>query len=361
MNNEANPYQPSNGAGATLPPTQLGHNESVAVEEVKVRGQSRAYLVEYALILIMTGTVLGVITTMLSTILRYTDSGRGHSFFDDYAYKVSVGLIAALVVAVPVLVLLTKRVSKSESLTSSLKNMGWRKGFLGTFLLIVSLYAIGYATAFAYDLVSYFASFGLGGDAKSFPWRGLLENGLTALLFGSTAWLYSYDYRDQPGERSVIGKAHHYGLIALALLLTLIYFGTAFRQQRGEFIDAAIVDDIQSIQSQVSSYESKNGHLPDSLDQLELKDQQKSRAKKSSTTSTSQAGIRVATSYALSSRRTPPKKKKLLTRWKLSVAVRTTIAIAAQAKMMIRVLMTKDDSVSRQRHTHQTTVTTTMI
>jgi cytochrome b561 len=296
MNNDVNPPQPNHvESGWTPPPPPppspmqptppvqpvfLGHNEASAVADVSVKGQSRAYLVEYALVLIMTGTVLGVITTMLSTILKYSDPSRGHSYFDGYAYKLSVGLIASLIVVIPLLLLLMRRVNKTEIFSTGLKNINWRKGFLGIFLLIVSLYSIGYAVAFMYDLVSYFASFGLGGDSTTFPWRGLLENGLTALLFASTAWLYSYDYREQPQNKPRIAKVHHYGLIALAVLFTVLYFGTAFRQQRGEFIDEAIVNDIQAIQTKVSSYESKKGDLPSSLDDIDLTDKQKSRAKK---------------------------------------------------------------------------------
>jgi hypothetical protein len=296
MNNDVNPPQPNHAESGWTPPPPppplpiqpttpvqpvfLGHNEAAVVADVSVKGQSRAYLVEYGLVLIMTGTVLGVITTMLSTILKYSDPSRGHSYLDGYAYKLSVGLIASLIVAIPLLLVLMRRVGKTEVFSTGLKNISWRKGFLGIFLLIVSLYAIGYAIAFSYDLVSYFASFGLGGDAKTFPWRGLLENGLSSLLFASTAWLYSYDYREQSQNKPRIAQVHHYGLIALAVLFTFVYFGTAFRQQRGEFIDAAIVNDIQSIQTKVSSYESKHNKLPSSLDDIDLTDQQKSRAKK---------------------------------------------------------------------------------
>jgi hypothetical protein len=241
--------------------------------------QSRAYFVEYALILITTGILLGVVTSMLSSIVRFTDSEKSSSFLDSYAYTASVVMIATLLVAVPLLLILTKRAQVSETLNPSIKNSGWRKAFLGIFLLVVSLYAIGYAIAFMYDLVSYFATYGLGDAAKNFPWRGLLENGVTALLFGVTAWLYAYDYRDQPDNRSRLARIHHYGLILLAILLTAVYLGTAFRQQRAIFIDETIVNDLQSIQTQVESYESKNNRLPASLDNLDLNKQQISRAK----------------------------------------------------------------------------------
>ncbi len=49
-------------------------------------GQSRAYFVEYALTLIFTGTLLGVISTMLGTIL--TDHSKS-GLFDGFAYTVS--------------------------------------------------------------------------------------------------------------------------------------------------------------------------------------------------------------------------------------------------------------------------------
>lgn len=242
--------------------------------------ESRAYLVEYFLILISTGIMLGVIIAMLSNIIDYTDSDRGASIFDSYAYTASVSMIAALLVVVPLIVLLSKRIQGSEAVNPALKDRGWRKGFLGIFLIITSLFALGYTIAFMYTLVSYFASFGLGGDAKSFPWRGLLENGVAAGLFTFTAWLYSYDYRLQKNVKVGLARLHHYGLIGLSVLFTIIYLSTAFQQQRGAFIDDAISGDISAIRTKVETYESKNNKLPGSLKDLDLSKQQESRADK---------------------------------------------------------------------------------
>lgn len=242
--------------------------------------ESRAYLVEYFMILISTGVLLGVVAAMFSNIIAYTDKDRDPGMLDGFAYTASVSMIASLLIVIPLIVVLTKRITGSEFKNAALKDMGWRKGFLGIFLVITSLFALGYAIGYMYELVSYFASFGLGGDAKSFPWRGLLENGVIASLFTFTAWLYSYDYRQQPNVRAGMIRLHHYGLIVLAVFFTIIYLATAFQQQRGAFIDEAISGDLRNIRNKIDAYESDNNKLPSSLDDLELNKQQESRAEK---------------------------------------------------------------------------------
>lgn len=240
-------------------------------------GESRAYLVEYALGLIATGILIGVVISMLNTILKYDKDDLG--YFSSFAYTVSISMIATLVVIIPLLLMLSSRITKVENASPEIKNRGWRKGFLGFFLLNVGLWGLGFSIAFVYDLISFFASIGIS-DENTFPWRSLLANGIAASILVFTVWLYSYDYRKQEALRPAIAKIHHYGLIAIAILFTLIYLGTAFKDQRASFIDDAISSDLSSIQSKVRDYQSKNRSLPSSLDDIKLNDQQKSRAEK---------------------------------------------------------------------------------
>jgi hypothetical protein len=244
----------------------------------KFIGDARAYLVEYALALVATGTLLSVTISMLSTILKYNEDDLG--LFSSFAYTVSISMIATLIVVIPLVLLLTKRTNNVEDADPTIKNGGWRKGFLGFFLLNVGLWAIGFSIAFIYDFVSYFASFGIS-DVNTFPWRSLLANGVAAILLAFTVWLYSQDYRKQELNKPYIGKIHHYGLIALAILLTFIYLGTAFKSQRGTFIDDAISGDLSSIQSNINEYQANNnGRLPNNLSDLKLNDQQTARSDK---------------------------------------------------------------------------------
>lgn len=241
-------------------------------------GQARAYLVEYALVLISTGILLGVAISMLDTILNYKKDDYG--YFSSFAYTISISMIATLIVIIPLVLLLTKRTNAVESENPEIKNQGWRKGFLGFFLLNVGLWGIGFSIAFVYDFVSYLANIGIT-DENTFPWRSLLSNGIAAIILIFTLWLYSHDYRNQETTKTLVNKIHHYGLIGIAVLLTFIFMATALKSQRASFIDDAISSDLNSIQNKVDNYKSDNrGRLPSSLDDLELNDQQKARAKK---------------------------------------------------------------------------------
>ncbi len=241
-------------------------------------GEARAYLVEYALVLISIGILLGVVISMLNTILKYNNDEYG--YFSSFAYTVSISMIATLMVIIPLILVLTKRINKVEDAAPDIKNRGWRKGFLGFFLLNVGLWGLGFSIAFVYDMISYFASFGIT-DNNTFPWRSLLANGLGTLILVFTALLYSHDYRNQQVIRPMVVSTHHYGLIAIAIILSLIYMTTAFKDQRASFIDDAISGDLNSIQSKISNYKSDNrGRLPSDLSDIKLNDQQKSRAEK---------------------------------------------------------------------------------
>ncbi len=241
-------------------------------------GEARAYLVEYLIVLISTGVLLGVVVSMLNTILKYNDDSSG--YFSSFAYTISISMIATLVVVIPLVLVLTKRTNAVEAAAPRVKSCGWRKGFLGFFLLNVGLWGIGFAITFVYDLISYFASFGLSDD-KAFPWRSLLANGITTGLLAFTFWLYSHDYRNQQTSKTRLSRVLNYSLIICAIVLTVIYLGTSFRGQRASFIDDTISGDLTSIQTKISDYQyAHQDRLPNNLDSLSLNDQQKARAEK---------------------------------------------------------------------------------
>ncbi len=245
----------------------------------KFGGEARAYLVEYGIALIGIGTLLGVTISMLSTILKY-DNSNYDGYLSSFAYKFSISMIATLIVVIPLVLLLTKRTMAVETRAPAIKSSGWRKGFLGFFLLNVALWGIGFAIAFMYDLISFFAGFGIS-ESNSLPWRSLLVNAVAAGLLLFTMWLYGHDYREQNNTKPLLGQLLKFGLTGFAVLLTLVYMGTAFKSQRASFVDDAISEDLSSIQSKISSYQAAHQErLPNSLNDITLNDQQQARSKK---------------------------------------------------------------------------------
>jgi hypothetical protein len=273
-----NNYEPSMSEASVLPSTRPKRGGFLK----KLFNESRAYLAEYAVLLIVLGSLLGITNGLFGGIIDYISGPKPQGSWwwtDSFAYTASLSMLASVTVLVPVLIALTRRTNGSEETNPKLKDIGWRKGFLGIFLTIVTLLAICYAIGFVYTVFSKLASVGIATDGKTTVWRSLLKSGFATVLFAFTAFLFSRDYRSQQNRLGLLVRLHRYALVALALVLTVVYFFVPLKAQRGAFIDQVIVDDLRELRSQVDNYSSKNNELPEELDDLDLNNELKAHAK----------------------------------------------------------------------------------
>ncbi len=180
---------------------------------------SRAYLAEYTVALIVTGTILSLINSMFGSVIDYLGSNNtSPRFGGDFAYTASIATLAGVIVLVPTLIYLTKRTALAESENPSASKLSWRKAFLAIFLVLVMLTTICYSVAFVYEVLSRIASTGLGTASKQQVWRPLVKYGFAILLFGFTAWLYAHDYRaekDSNSRHQLWRRIHRYALSLL--------------------------------------------------------------------------------------------------------------------------------------------------
>lgn len=247
----------------------------------KLFAASRTYLAEYALLLIITAGLVWLVNSLFGGLVDYIgkDNPTTPWYGGSFAYTASLGMLAGAAVLVPVLVLFTRRTRTSEADDPSIKNIGWRKAFLGVFLLNVALAAICYGVAFTYQLFSWLASFGLGASGDSVVWKSLLKAFFAIVLFVFTSWLYARDYRATDETYSRWSRIHRYSLVILAIILATIFTFTVLREQRSQFIDGIITNDLRTLQSKVNAYESEKNRLPKNIDDLDLDKQLKAHAK----------------------------------------------------------------------------------
>lgn len=245
--------------------------------------RTRAYIPEYGLLLIVTGSVLGLVNALFSSSVSYIGQPKPKALWGGgWQYTYSLGLLASTIVLIPALVFLTKRIKGSESDNPNVKNLSWRKGFLGFFLVAMGLTVLCYSTAFVYQLISQIAGAGLVSAQKGI-WKNYVRDIFAILLFGITAWLYSTDYRyvgESDNSRKVLAKLHRYGLTILTVILAILFSSTALSAQRNDFIDNLITDDLNTIHSKIESYESQKNRQVSSLSDLKLSDETTSRIKK---------------------------------------------------------------------------------
>lgn len=256
----------------------LGYKDKIT----GVFGGSRAYLVEYALLLIITGALLYVVNTLFASSLDYISSPKPQpKFGGGFAYTSSLAMLASAVVFMPALLFLTRRTKGSEQQSPDLKSINWRKAFLGIFLIIVGLTAIAQSVVLTYEVISRVAGVGLPGIKTDAAWKEILKPLFAAILFGLTIGLYARDYRttELDDRHEMLSRIHRYGLVLLSLVLGIVFCLTTLRVQRNTFIDNAIENDIKSIKSKVDSYYYKKSKLPKSISDLTLSDEVENRVK----------------------------------------------------------------------------------
>lgn len=150
-------------------------------------GESRAYLFEYGLLLLVVGALVGTLASMLREIVRYVvDSLRT----DAFGYEMSLLNLSTVVVLLPLAVILIQRTAESERINLLIKNTSWRKAFLGIFLAVITLAAIVLTISFVHGIISYLAS-----SETRFEWAERLGELFIISMLASTAWVFGYDYR----------------------------------------------------------------------------------------------------------------------------------------------------------------------
>jgi len=245
---------------------------------------TRAYVPEYILLLVVTVSLVSIVNGLMSNIVSYIGDPKPQTTWGGgWQYTYSLSLLAATLVLVPLLVILTKRIKGTEFRNETIKNAGWRKAFLGIFLLIVSLAALGYSIALVYQIISQIAGAGLVTSSGGI-WKNYVRDIFAILLFGATTWLYARDYRytDQDAEyhHQILAKIHRYGLTLIAIILAVVFNFTVLSAQRNDFIDNLITNDLNSIHSKIEAYESDHDSQVTSLDSLKLSEDITSRSAK---------------------------------------------------------------------------------
>ncbi len=281
--------EPTHGALSPQPSFETSRLESENQQSFNIgwlkglfQSPSRAYLAEYAVLLITISSLLWLATSMFGSILDYIGGKFEPSFGERFAYTASLATLAGVTVLLPLQTIFTRRTRASEETDNAIKNLGWRKGFLSFFLITVLLTSIGFATTFMYDVFSWLASQGLGTSDNPGFWKDLLKHIFGVLLFGFTAWLYARDYRaggSVDDVHSRLSKIHRYALGMITLLLAVLFIAFPLRVQRNSFIDDTIVSDLRDIKYKVQDYQREKKRLPTNMDDLELNDEQKSHAK----------------------------------------------------------------------------------
>lgn len=244
-------------------------------------GQTRAYLAEYAVLLIVLSSLIYLVAALFSGIIDHFGVRQESWYWSGgWAYKTSIAELAATVALIPVLVLLTKRTSGTEEAWPAVRQSNWRKAFLGIFLISLGVTAIGYTVGFIYVVVSALSNAGLAVDTDNKVWQALVKNIFAIALFGLSALLYARDYRPiRSGNLLLWRRIHRYGLVLFAIVAVIVFTALPLGKQRAAYVDDLVVGDLNTITSRVSSYASNKRQLPASLSDVELSDQVKTRSK----------------------------------------------------------------------------------
>lgn len=245
----------------------------------KLTGQTRAYLAEYVVLLIVLSTLIFVINSLFGGIIdNFGEQKQSWYWSGSWAYKVSIGQLATTVALIPILLLLTKRTGGSEEASPAIKTSNWRKAFLGVFLITMGVTAVGYTVGLLYIVASAVANAGLAVDTDVSLWQALAKNVFAIVLFGLSALLYARDYREvSEGNVHLWRRIHRYGLVLLAIILAIIFIASPLQKQRSAYVDDLVVDDLQSITSAISTYASDKQKLPSTLSDVDLSKEVKAR------------------------------------------------------------------------------------
>lgn len=237
-------------------------------------GESRSYLFEYGLLLLLVASLLTVISTMIESFFRDV-SAKSFPFLQ--VGDVYVFLLAALTVLLPLTVIIIQRTAEAERNNPLLKNNAVRKVFLGAFLAATSVLAVYYSIQFIGSILS-FLSVGLVSRAD-FDWEETAYYLVGAVIFVFTAWTFGNDYR-YLNKDSFAGLRHgyRYAIVLAALITGLLFLVFPFRDNRQVVIDRQIVGDLAALQTKVGEFYSSNSKLPISFNELDLTNDQKQRA-----------------------------------------------------------------------------------
>lgn len=246
----------------------------------RMTSKTRAYLAEYAVMLLVLGSMIGIVNILFGGIIdSFSDPKNDWYNTGSFAYKVSIGYLAAIVALIPVLLLLTKRTSGTEEDAPAVKTSSWRKAFLGIFLIGLGISAITSTVSFIYTLVSYISNMGLAVDSDSTLWQSLVKAGFGAILFGLSALLYARDYRPlAEGNMVMWRRVHRYGLVLVAVALAAVFVAGPLQKHRNAYVDSLVSGDLEIIISKVKSHAREKGQLPKDLASVDLSEHVKKRS-----------------------------------------------------------------------------------
>lgn len=270
-------YTPTAGADRPNPPQQPPSVPATPSGyagydyEEKPKGQ-KAYLVEYFLSLVITGTLIGLTLSFFKSIVDSIgeDGAIASAWGASFAYTSSLVAISTAVVFMAALMVVSRRCLKTEQTMPEVKFSRWRKGFLGLFLVILGLSALGSAVTMVYNIISLVASMGVTAVDFGETAKSIATSTFSFIVLTSTLMLYTQDYR-AGNMNKTLSMLHHYGLILGVLVLTILFFAMPLRAHRDSFIDGIASRDIRSLNRLVDDYASENKELPEDLSALRLK------------------------------------------------------------------------------------------
>ncbi len=236
-------------------------------------GESRSYLFEYGLLLLLTGGLIYIVLSMIRSFYITEIANIPYFFFQN----TDILLLSALTVILPLVIILIQRTSEAEASNPLLKNLNARKVFLGLFLAVISIWALASSILFVNSLFAYLSNGLL--SAADFDWETTLTYFVSASILIATAWTFGNDYRYVSKDQFARSRHfYRYGLVIVTLLVTVLFLIFPFRENRSAYIDEQIVQDLYSISALVDSYNTQNGRLPGNLSDLGLSGEQIKRA-----------------------------------------------------------------------------------
>jgi|GEM_PF-6776025 len=213
-------YQPAPAEPAYVPPPRVpepAYAPSVVGSHHAPGGSGRrffkslAYLPEYAVMLMLLGVLVAALNTLIGIGIdalikgEPASSGAG-SYTDLYIGNINsfelIWSLSALIASLPFFAWLFVRTRNTEAETPEIRQHRWRKAFLGIFLVVEGLTAVGTVGGLVYDLLgravggqdasllSYFSS-----GAKDPWWQVALVTLLNLAVLVAVIFVLSRDYR----------------------------------------------------------------------------------------------------------------------------------------------------------------------
>lgn len=261
-------YAPTNNdAVAPPPPSTVASSPQ---ENGDTGANPKAYLVKYILSLIATGVLITLVISFFSGIVDSIGTeSAGSGWMAKFAYQSSLGKISAAIVFSLALWFMARQCYATEKTLPAVKSNRWRKGFLGVFLVILGISALIAGATLVYNVVSLIASIGIADIDGVETTKSIVNSTFSTFVLTATAILYAKDYtssRMSPLARN----AHHYGLLISIVVLTVLFVALPLQAQRNSFIDNIASNDIETLESKISSYVRSENELPEELSDLEL-------------------------------------------------------------------------------------------